>query len=359
MITEPRPTVLLGGSALLGPELDEVSDVAITISGTEIVAAGHRRDLELPPNAETVELEQSTLIPGFIDAHVHIGFADPRDVLVRGVTAVRDLAWPPEHIYPLAARSREREFDGPLVTTVGPMLTVAGGYPITAGWAPSGTGLALESPSHAREVVERLVSEDVSAIKIALNPPAGNVMSDDVLAAVVDRAHELGKTVTAHVHGLDQLERALGARVDELAHMLLSREAIPDDLIVRMVEQRMVVVPTLSIFPRSDTRVAIENLRRFLEAGGRVVYGTDLGNQGPRPGIDRTEVERMQSAGMTTKDIVRAATVDAAGWLRLERKGSIAPGMDADVIAVRAPVERAKDLCDVNFVMREGRALAS
>ena len=354
-----RTAVVTGGTAYLGPDLTRVEDAVIVVAGGTIEAAAPSGQIEIPTGAQVIEASGRTVLPGFIDAHVHIAFADPRDVLRGGVTTVRDLAWPREDIYPLAARSREKTFDGPLILTVGPMLTVAGGYPITAGWAPPGTGVALDSASEGTSVVADLAADGVSAIKIALNPPAGRVLDDATLHAVVDEAHRHGLRVTGHIHGLDQLDRALDAGVDELAHMLMSPEVLPDETITRMVAANVAVVPTLSVFPHRDAAVAIQNLERFVAAGGLVVYGTDLGNEGPGPGIDRLEVTRMAQAGMSVLDIVRSATVDAARWLELGSKGAIAAGMEADLIGIDGDLDGAEALTRVSLVMRAGRLVAS
>jgi len=357
-----RRYVMRCGAAYIGRELARVDEACLVIADGRVQAAGTRDEVAIPPESILIDASSKTVLPGFIDAHVHIGLAEPRAVLERGVTCVRDLAWPRDEIFPLAERSRGSQFEGPLILPVGPMLTVEGGYPITAAWAPTGTGLPLSSPEDAERAVAGLVAQGARAIKIALNPPAGRVLGDDLLTAVVAEAHRLGTIVTAHIHGLDQLHRALDAGVDELAHVLMSRERIPDETLDRMGASGTVIVPTLSIFPDANAPTAIENLGRFLAAGGTVVYGTDLGNEGPSPGIDRREVVRMGRAGMSLLDIVRSATTDAGDWLRLDRKGFIGPGMDADIIAIDGslrPTDSPERLTEVSVVMREGRLVRS
>jgi hypothetical protein len=98
------------------------------------------------------------------------------------------------------------------------------------------------------------------------------------------------------VFGLAELRKALATGVDELAHMLLSPEPLPDDVVDAMVDAGMTVVPTLSIFFDDAQDIAIANTRRFVEGGGRVVYGTDLGNAGPQPGIDAREISALMRA---------------------------------------------------------------
>ena len=153
----------------------------------------------------------------------------------------------------------------------------------------------------------------------------------------MDRAHELGLRVTAHVNGLEQLDKAMETGVDELAHMLMTRDRIPDPAIEVMAE-RLVVVPTLSIREGTELDVAVDNLARFRAAGGRIVYGTDLGNEGPQPGIDEHEVSAMARAGMGPLEILRSATVDAARILGLPDKGVLRGGADADIVAIGGDV---------------------
>jgi imidazolonepropionase-like amidohydrolase len=345
-----------GGTALLGPDLVETPDATVLIEGDSITAAGAGSEVIIPEAAQVIDASGAVVLPGFIDCHVHIGLADPAAVLRGGVTTVRDLAWPLRRIMETAAWSREPGFAGPLVVAAGPMLTVAGGYPITARWAPDGTGVAVSSTEHAREVVDELAGAGVSIIKVALNPPAGSVLDADVLGAIVAAAHDNGLKVTAHIHGLAELVKALEAGVDELAHALMSPERVPDDVIRRMIDDDVAMVPTLSIFPPWDLEIAIDNVARFAAAGGRVLYGTDLGNEGPGPGIEYLEVTRMESAGVGARDIVRSATVDAASWLGLPDKGCIEPGRDADLVLVEGPFG-TDALTRIRTVIREGRVV--
>jgi imidazolonepropionase-like amidohydrolase len=192
-------------------------------------------------------------------------------------------------------------------------------------------------------------------VKIALETAAGPVLGDDELYAIVEAAHSAGKAVTSHTRGIEQLERALDAQVDELAHTLFSRHPVSEALIERMVAAGMAVVPTLSIFRGPSRRVAIETTRRFFAAGGTILYGTDLGNSGPKPGIDRREVRAMVAAGMSARDIIAAATVVPRHRLGFSSIGSLEPGADADIIGLGGdPASRPEDLTDVRFVMRRG-----
>jgi imidazolonepropionase-like amidohydrolase len=343
-----------GATVLVGEDLDPLDDAVVLIAGTRIesITLAGGRDLG---GAARIDGRGLTLAPGFIDAHVHVGFYWPRRILSGGVTTVRDLAWPPELIWPLVRASRSPSFDGPTVVAAGPMITVPGGYPTRARWAPRGTGRPVSSAGEASAAVEEVAGAGAAIVKVALNPAAGPTLDRSLLAAIVERAHERGLKVTAHLHGLDELDKALDAGVDELAHMLMSAERIPDEVMHRMVDQGMAVVPTLSIRSGRDRRIAIDNLSRFHSAGGRIVYGTDLGNAGPRPGIDRGEVRAMSEAGMAPLEIIRAATVGSAAWLGLDDAGVLSSGFRADIVGFGGePTANADDLTGVRLVIRQG-----
>lgn len=347
-------TRIRNAAVLWGPGLTLVERTTLVIEG------GRVRGLDGDARGDTgVDGDGLLMIPGFVDAHVHIAFVDPAEVLRRGVTTVRDLGWPPGEIFPVARASREPGFDGPLILAAGPIHTAPGGYPTGAAWAPPGTGREVAGPDEARVAVDEAVAAGAAAIKFSLNPPVGPVFDADTLTALVAAAHDNGLVATGHVHGLAELEKTLDCGADELAHMLMSEEEIDDATILRMVDAGATVVPTLSVRFGRDREVAIANLARFRAAGGNVVYGTDLGNEGPEPGIDRSEIRAMAAAGFTGPDVVRSATVDAARHLALPAKGVLDEGMDADVVAV--PLDALDDpqrLCEMQMVWREGRRVA-
>jgi imidazolonepropionase-like amidohydrolase len=123
-----------------------------------------------------------------------------------------------------------------------------------------------------------------------------------------------------------------------------------------MIGQGMSVVPTLAIRSGEELQVALGNLRNFSQRGGRVVYGTDLGNAEIAPGIDERELLLMAAAGMSPLEIVRSATVGAAEWLKLDATGILEAGRDADIIAVGGdPLDHLGALSDVKMVFRRGR----
>ena len=321
-----------------------MEDAAVVLRGGRILYAGPAAGA---PPAEREAVGDWFLMPGAVDHHVHIGLSDPKAVLRGGVTACRDLAWPPDRIFPLADVSAATDFEGPLVRAVGPMITAAGGYPSRAGWCPRGGWLEVEGSEAAASAVDRVATEDPVAIKVAVNADAGPTLSDGELVAVCEAAHIRGLTVTAHVQGSGQTERALGAGVDELAHSPWSERL--SDGVIAAVARRMPIVSTLDIHSYGlrtpELEVAVDNLARFADAGGRVVYGTDLGNGPIPPGIDVGEVIHLAAAGLSAEAILMAMT-----------RSTLDAGSPGDVVGLqRNPLEDLAALGGVRLVVRSGR----
>ena len=301
------------------------------------------------PTDRVVEVD-GFLMPGVADRHVHVGLSDPVAILQGGVTAVRDLGWPAERIFPIADASELPTFTGPLVRAVGPMLTAPGGYPTRAPWAPPGTGRELTSTREAAAAVAELAGRGAVAIKVALNADAGPVLDDPVLAAIVAASSSHGLPVTAHCQGIGQVGRAAGAGVAELAHTPWS-ERLPDALIAALAATTR-IVSTLDIqsYGRDtpEIRIALDNLRRFHAAGGRIAYGTDLGNGPIVPGVHLTEVFLMRDVGLAPEELLGAMVA-----------GPLEPGVPADLLALGAdPREDLTAFEDVVAVFRAGRLVA-
>lgn len=279
-----------------------LSDGSVVVGSGELVYVGPR---DGAPEAEEVR-RAAFLAPGFHDMHVHVGLSDPRAMLAGGVTRARDLGWPLAAIEALARRSRAAGFQGPLIEFCGPMLTAPGGYPTDRAWAPAGTGLEVAGAKAARAAVERVLGAGAAAVKVALNAAAGAVLGRRELAAICESAHGSGRDVIAHVEGEGQVERALEAGVDELAHAPWSAPLEPG--LIGELAGRCRVVSTLEMHAANGDRgafeVAAENLRRFRAAGGRVLYGTDLGNGRVAPGISAGELAALAALGFENEELL-------------------------------------------------------
>jgi hypothetical protein len=268
---------------------------------------------DVPPPVRRRLGEAGTLLPPFTDAHVHLGLVDPAPLRARGVAAVHDLGGVPDDVAALASDPAL-----PRVAYAGAFLTAPGGYPTDRSWAPAGAVEEVGDPAAAVDAVDRQVAAGASFVKVALHAGAGPTPDDATLAALVARAHERGRDVVAHAEGPGQAARAFEAGVDRLAHAPFS-EPLPDELLAAMAgggttRHPLTWISTLDIHgwgtPAPELEVAIDNVRRFVAAGGRVRYGTDLGN-GPLPvGLNARELAALAAAGLGRRSLLVALVGD-------------------------------------------------
>ncbi len=324
-----------------------VEDAQVVCDGAVITYAGPATPIG---DADEEIQVGGFLMPAVADRHVHIGLSDPAAVLQRGVTAVRDLAWPAEWIFPLADASELPSYRGPLIRAAGPMLTGHGGYPTRDGWAPAGTGRELDGPEDAIAAVRELAALGATAIKVSLNAEDGPTPTDGELAAICDEAHALDLLVTAHAQGAGQVERALGAGIDELAHTPWIRLS---EGVIDSAATRLRIVSTLDILSYGrdtpEIRTALDNLRRFHVAGGEVSYGTDLGNGSIPPGIHTREALLMREAGLEPEEVLLAMV-----------RAPLDLDAPADLIALASsPLEDLAAFEDLQLVVRAGNVVAA
>lgn len=319
-----------------------LEDAAVCAADGRVTFIGPHDDA---PDADTT-VATTFLCPGYVDRHVHIGLASPHEVLIGGVTCVRDLAWPPWIIFSVQKLSRNPLFDGPRVECCGPMITAVGGYPSQAKWAPDGTAHEVADIQQARSATREIARRGAVAIKVALNTTVGPTLSDEQLAAICDTAHARGLDVTAHVEGIGQTERALRMGVDELSHTPWT-ERLNDDL-VRALARQTRIVSTLDIQSYGERTealdTAINNLSRLYAAGGQVLYGTDLGNGDIPPGVHRREVSYLAEAGLSPDAILSAMT-----------PRRLCVGMCCDLVGISGnPHEDLDHLAGLELVIRAG-----
>jgi imidazolonepropionase-like amidohydrolase len=270
------------------------------------------------------------VLPGIVDAHVHLVFGDfagEDDVLAGGVVAVRDLGAPPADAW------RWRASAGLVVAAAGPLLTAPGGYPSST-WGADGFAQFVPDAAAATTAVAELVAAGADLIKLALEPAGDQlVVSLETARAIVGAAHAHGLAVTCHALRTRMVERALDAGVDELCHTPV--EPLPAALVERITAAGIPVVSTLQTFVDSNTgEAAVANARALHTAGVPLVYGTDLGNAGTRPGVEPRELAQLVAAGMTPTEALRSATRGDVAGLRGRVSGSLRVGEPARLLVV-------------------------
>jgi imidazolonepropionase-like amidohydrolase len=187
----------------------------------------------------------------------------------------------------------------------------------------------VASAGEAREAVRRLAGRGARMCKLAFDPRFA-MLAPEAARAAADEAHRLGLLVAAHALEAESVRRALDAGADVLAHT--PREELPRELLQGL--RGKWVISTLHAFGTDPLR-----LRALHEAGLRIAYGTDLGNERTAPGIDPFELKLIAAAGVDPMQAAQGAA-DLLG-LRFGAVGSPAcllgvRGLDADSLAAPA-----------------------
>lgn len=314
-----------------------VADAVVELSATGLRLVP---DGDAPRRLARIE---GALMPPLTDAHVHLGLCDAARDEPTALGRVLDLGWAPSELPALvdavaaAHRGVEARFAGPFHAAVG-------GYPSDRSWAPPGSVVELSTPSEAASSVRAQAEAGAAAIKVTLSSDDGPVLEDDVLCVLVAEAREAGLPVVAHARGAGQVERAIAAGVDVLAHAPWTEPL--DDTVIRAAAPRQTWISTLAMHERDgDERalaIATDNLARFAAAGGSVAYGTDLGN-----GLDRFDLDPAEIAGLRRAGIDGTALVDALLSERLLPPGPMVGTVAADVVddeSLLADLHRARSL---------------
>lgn len=252
-----------------------------------------------------------TLLPGVIDHHVHLGLVAREHLADGPLVEVHDLGWDPQE----ALAWRADPPPGLTVTVAGPFHTAPGGYPSGRSWAPAGAVRAITDAADARAAAASAAQSGLDALKIALNS-AMPLLGDELLRTLVDGAHAAGLPAIVHAEGPGQAARAIAAGADTLVHAPWS-EPLDDELLERALTTTW--ISTLAIHEGEDRAVATANLRRFHALGGRIRYGTDMGN-GPTPaGPSPREIEALAQAGLSPDELIAAMTGPAADGIDVDR----------------------------------------
>ena len=395
LAAESAPTWRLSGARIYpAPDADPITDGVLLLRAGKVAAIGARDAITPPPGVRELECQGGVITAGYQNSHVHFTgeqFSNAQNALPAdlerhlgemltryGFTTVVDTASDRDNTLALRSRIESGKVRGPRILTVGWPLYPHNGIPFYLADLPKPLLDRFPQPAtpdEALAVVRENLQAGVDGTKLFVATPQSDrsvkLMPNAIARAAADETHAAGKLVMAHPTNLDGVRIALAAKVDILVHTTLGVEtAWPAPLVKQLIAQKTSVVPTLQLWgyelnkrkvpePVQQRLIAatLAQLKGFADAGGQVLFGTDVGYMTE---FDPTaEYELMSKAGLTPMQILASlTTAPAARWDEADRRGRLTIGMDADIIVLDAdPAEDAKNFAKVRCVFRGAKPL--
>ncbi len=404
-VPPPRPIVLKAARLFdsISGKLTEPG--IVVVAGSKIQSVG--ADAAVPAGAEVIDLGDATLLPGFIDAHVHLsseasdnwyrdffdrnvrfpeeqalyGASYAKATLEAGITAVRDVGSRNYVALGLRNAIRAGVISGPrMLVSNHPIGSTAGhadDYPIPPDRVtPSGPIKGVcNGADECREAVRFQIKFGADLIKfvpsggvLSLSDPVDNPqLTQDEMNAIVSEAHSWNRKVAAHCHGDRAAKMAIAAGVDSIEHGTF----LQDDTLLEMKKKHVYLVPTLFAgvwvgekadkYPASiavKARAASAQHRitfqHAVRIGVPIAMGTDAGVE-PH-GQNAREFSLMTGSGMAPAQALIAGTANGADLLGVaDQTGTLQPGKFADIVALPGnPLDDIHATEHPLLVMKEG-----
>jgi len=360
--------VLRARRVLPSSDAEIIHDAAILVCDSTIEYVGPRDGLDGASTRE-VDLGDATLMPGLFDCHVHLSFdgdingdGAPADdarlavvmarnaqlLLNAGVTTARDLGSASTVAPTVRDAISERLIPGPRLQVANAPLTVTGGHAWRLGGEADGVDAIQRKVRQLRKTgADILKIMTTGGFMTAGSRPWERRFSEPELAAACDEAHRLGMRVTTHAQSVEGVRAAVQAGVDSIEHCAwVTRDGIrfDSDVAALIASGGVPVCPTMNaacvadayFCPWGPRQQVIENLRRMRESGITLIAGTDCGIPLVPADAYFDGLAVMAESGMSTREVIRSATTDAAAACGLgEETGALTVGRAADIIGVR------------------------
>lgn len=389
------------GSLIDGLSESPRANPVIRIEDEHIAEVGDTGSISIPAGARVIDLGDATLLPGLLDAHVHLlsnhddkgfralqvtdtravinGVINAEKTLMAGFTSVRNVGNPAYGDVSLRDAINEGDIPGPRILAAGPALGVTGGHCdnnfLTIDYDVKGEAVA-DGPWAVRQQVRRNIKYGVDLLKFCAT---GGVFSKGTtvgaqqytqaeMDALVDEAHMRGKRVAAHAHGNRGIKAAIRAGVDSVEHAsFLDDEAIQMAIEAGTFLSMDIYNTEYTLATGEATGALPENIEKerqvgsvqrasftqAVQAGAKVVLGSDAAIY-PH-GDNGKQLARMVRFGMTPMQAIKAATSLNAELFGRDDVGAVEAGRYADIVAVQGnPLENISLLENVTFVMKGG-----
>lgn len=411
-----RPVAFVGGMLLDGYEAEPIHHSVVIFENGRITAVGSKLDTEIPDNAIIIDTGGKTVMPGLIDAHMHIDLIGhgeyeryyaflnnmeridevmpiaAKQMMRGGVTSGLDLG-APFQILAFRERIRAGEIPGPRLTVSGPWITR-----LDMEGVPDIYEIVIDSPRDAAQKTRELIAAGSDVIKTWVG------LTEDDYRAVVEEAHKHGKKVHAHLYDPDAIRMAIDAGVDVFQHVGSARNPPYDDAlvaeiahknipIVQTISHRIWVYPATVAFPErlydpvykkdmpediyeefiasfenfhrrsyfydigQESRNAEKSAGQFIEAGAYMGVGTDAASPlNMHTEAMWREMSALVDSGMTPIQVISAATKTNAEILdQFDELGTIEPGKLADIIVIDGnPLANIDAMQHVDIVVKDG-----
>lgn len=329
--------------------------------------------------SEVIDLTGCSVLPGFINAHVHSGFKEVkgkpliefqkdylRACVKEGVTSIRDEGMfldcsIDEVIHKKKLLEAKNSYPSIIVT--GKFFSAPGGY---GGVNPIQVSTKEEVVRNVEEVVKKGVDVIKTVLEDGLDPSTRDLpkLSFDLLKLICIQAHKRGIKVSAHVTQSHNLKILIEAGIDDAAHIIY--DELTDELIESLVQNDVSIVPTLTVHKMISDKYNIplietakKNVFKFVHAGGKIGFGDDfIEEELPwyRFGMPWKEIELLKESGLTNVQIIVAATKNNAEICGRDKEiGTVEVGKNADLLIVYGcPITDIQALKNTRMVIKNG-----